>query len=225
MNEESSLPESEEASIEQSEQPTIWQNRWTLVIGVLVLVSALIWMLLDVGNGKAPVPPETESQLQAREAELMPDNPPEEMDEPGIYDAKYYTAADVVFPDDEEVIGIAVGGKACAYLLNGMNDVDQHIVHHDLGDRKLTVTYCDKSECIAVFDRAETTAEIRMGGFSGETLWILYDGERYEQNEEGIPLKNVPSVRTTWGEWKQQHPQTLVYVGLGLSFGKTLKDQ
>ena len=92
-------------------------------------------------------------------------------------------------------------------------------------DRKLTVTYCDKSECIAVFDRAETTAEIRMGGFSGETLWILYDGERYEQDQEGIPLKNVPSVRTTWGEWKQQHPQTLVYVGLGLSFGKTLKDQ
>ncbi len=224
MIEQDSLPESGEESAELIIRSTIWQNRWLLVAGVILLVPALIWLLLDVGKGPVSVPEQSEAELMALEAEMMPDNPSEELDEPGIYDATYYTAEQVAFPDSEEVIGIAVDGYACAYLLGGMNDVDQHIVHHDLGDKKLTVTYCDKSQCVAVFDRAGTTAEIRNGGFSGETLWLLYDGKRFEQDAPDIPLTNFPSVRTTWGEWKKQHPDTRVYVGLGLSFGETLKE-
>lgn len=223
MIEEDSLTESGEESADQPPR-TIWQNRWLLVAGIILLVPTLIWLLLDAGKGPAEVPEQSEAELMAMEAEMMPDNPSEELDEPGIYDATYYTAEQVVFPDSEEVIGVEVDGHACAYLLGGMNDVDQHIVHHDLGDQKLTVTYCDKSQCVAVFDRAETTAEIRNGGFSGETLWLLYDGKRFEQDAPDIPLTNYPSERTTWGEWKKQHPDTLVYVGLGLSFGKTLKE-
>jgi len=207
-----------------SESRTIWQNRWVLVALVVVFVPMIVWVLLDIDSGHVPVPPESEVELMAMEAEMMPDNPPEEMDEPGIYDAKFYTADEVVFPDDELVIGIEVEGLACAYLLAGMNDVDQHIVHHELAGQQFAVTYCDKSDCIAVYDKAGTTAEIRNGGFSGETLWILYDGQRFEQDAEGIPLKNFPSLKTTWGDWKQKHPHSLVYVGLGMSVGPTLKD-
>ena len=49
--------------------------------------------------------------------------------------------------------------------------------------------------------------------------------KRQEQDAEEIPLKSFPSVKTTWAEWKQQHPETLVYVGLGMSHGPTLKDE
>ena len=207
-----------------SESRTIWQNRWVLVALVVAFVPVIVWVLLDIDSGHAPVPPESEVELMAMEAEMMPDNPPQETDEPGIYDAKFYTVDEVVFPDDELVIGIEVEGQACAYLLAGMNDVDQHIVHHELAGQQFAVTYCDKSDCIAVYDKAGTTAEIRNGGFSGETLWILYDGQRFEQDAEGIPLKNFPSAKTTWGDWKQKYPHSLVYVGLGMSVGPTLKD-
>jgi hypothetical protein len=181
--------------------------------------------MLDLDAEHAPVPPQSAEEMLAIEAEMMPDSPSEELDEPGIYNARFYEVNEVVFPDDEHVIGVEVNGHACAYLLAGMNDIDQHIVHHELGGQEFTVTYCDKSECIAVYDKAGTTAEIRNGGFSGETLWILYDGQRFEQDAEEIPLKSFPSVKTTWGEWKQQHPETMVYVGIGMSLGPTLKDE
>ncbi len=228
MTEDNILTESDSPETETSPAPsesrTLWQNRWVLVALVVTIVPVIIWVLLDIDSGHDQVPPESEAELMAMEAEMMPDNPATELDEPGIYDAKFYTADEVVFPDDELVIGIEVEGQACAYLLVGMNDVDQHIVHHELAGQQFAVTYCDKSDCIAVFDKAGTTAEIRNGGFSGETLWILYDGQRFEQDAEGIPLKNFPSVKTTWGDWKQKHPHSLVYVGIGMSVGPTLKD-
>ena len=225
MTEDISLTEDDSVKTGTGQPQTIWQNRWVLVVGIIVAVPALVLLMLDLDAGPAPVPPQSAEEMLAIEAEMMPDSPSEELDEPGIYNARFYEVDEVVFPDDEYVIGVEVNGHACAYLLAGMNDIDQHIVHHELGGLEFTVTYCDKSECIAVYDKAGTTAEIRNGGFSGETLWILYDGQRFEQDAEEIPLKIFPSVKTTWGEWKQQHPETMVYVGIGMSLGPTLKDE
>ena len=225
MTEDISLTEDDSVKTGTGQPQTIWQNRWVLVVGIIVAVPALVLLMLDLDAGPAPVPPQSAEEMLAIEAEMMPDSPSEELDEPGIYNARFYEVNEVVFPDDEHVIGVEVNGHACAYLLAGMNDIDQHIVHHELGGLEFTVTYCDKSECIAVYDKVGTTAEIRNGGFSGETLWILYDGQRFEQDAEEIPLKIFPSVKTTWGEWKQQHPETMVYVGIGMSLGPTLKDE
>ena len=225
MIEDISLTEDDSVKTGTGQPQTIWQNRWVLVVGIIVAVPALVLLMLDLDAGPAPVPPQSAEEMLAIEAEMMPDSPSEELDEPGIYNARFYEVDEVVFPDDEYVIGVEVNGHACAYLLAGMNDIDQHIVHHELGGLEFTVTYCDKSECIAVYDKVGTTAEIRNGGFSGETLWILYDGQRFEQDAEEIPLKIFPSVKTTWGEWKQQHPETMVYVGIGMSLGPTLKDE
>ena len=225
MTAETSLTEDNMSECQAPEVRTIWQNRRVLVAGVIILVPLIVFILLDVNSGPAPVPPQSEEEMLSLEAEMMPESPPEELDEPGIYNAQFYQADEVVFPEDEYVIGVEVNGNACAYLLAGMNDIDQHIVHHELGGQKFTVTYCDKSECIAVYDKAGTTAEIRNGGFSGETLWILYDGKRFEQDARNIPLKSFPSVKTTWFEWKKQHPNTLIYVGLGMSVGPTLKEE
>lgn len=225
MTEDISLTEDDSVKTGTGQPQTIWQNRWVLVVGIIVAVPPLVLLMLDLDAGPAPVPPQSAEEMLAIEAEMMPDSPSEELDEPGIYNARFYEVNEVVFPDDEYVIGVEVNGHACAYLLAGMNDIDQHIVHHELGGLEFTVTYCDKSECIAVYDKVGTTAEIRNGGFSGETLWILYDGQRFEQDAEEIPLKSFPSVKTTWGEWKQQHPETMVYVGIGMSLGPTLKDE
>ena len=225
MTEDISVTEDDSVKTGTGQPQTIWQNRWVLVVGIIVVVPALVLLMLDLDSKHVPVPPQSAEEMLAIEAEMMPDSPSEELDEPGIYNARFYEVKQVVFPDDEYVIGVEVNGHACAYLLAGMNDIDQHIVHHQLGGQEFTVTYCDKSECIAVYDKAGTTAEIRNGGFSGETLWILYDGQRFEQDAEEIPLKIFPSVKTTWAEWKQQHPETLVYVGLGMSHGPTLKDE
>ncbi len=223
-SDDTSLPECELA-LPRSPQSSIWQSRWVLAATVVIVVPGLIWILLEQSDRQHEIPPLSEEQQAAMNTAMLPENPAIELDESGISEGQYYTVDQVVIPDEEFVVGVEIDGNACAYLLGGMNDIDQHIVHHQLGGQQFTVTYCDKSECIAVYDRTGTTAEIRNGGFSGETLWILYDGKRYEQDAEDIPLSTIDSVKTTWGEWKQRYPDTLVYVGLGLSYQKTLKEE
>ena len=68
MIEQDSLPESGEESAELIIRSTIWQNRWLLVAGVILLVPALIWLLLDVGKGPVSVPEQSEAELMALEA-------------------------------------------------------------------------------------------------------------------------------------------------------------
>ncbi len=43
-----------------------------------------------------------------------------------------------------------------------------------------------------------------------QTLWTQIDGSGMRGPLAGRKLKPLPAVQTTWGEWKRQHPDTLV---------------
>ena len=42
------------------------------------------------------------------------------------------------------------------------------------------------------------------------SLWTQVDGSVLRGRMKGSRLRRVPSVQTTWGEWKRMHPDTLV---------------
>lgn len=43
-----------------------------------------------------------------------------------------------------------------------------------------------------------------------QSLWTQVDGSAMRGPLAGKKLKPIPSVETSWGEWKRQHPDTLV---------------
>jgi len=48
---------------------------------------------------------------------------------------------------------------------------------------------------------------------STKSLWIHVSGEAVKGKRKGQKLKFLPSVITTWGEWKARHPLTTVLEG------------
>ena len=146
-------------------------------------------------------------------------------DEPGLENGRFYTADEIVIPDETMVIGVEVGGSFRAYLPGGMNDMDQHVLHDEFNGEPITVTYCDKSDCARVFVRGDVAAEkIHMGGFNGDAMLLLIDEKRYVQLDQEIPLAEYPIKRMAWLEWKTSYPETTIYVGIGLADAQTLRD-
>ena len=44
------------------------------------------------------------------------------------------------------------------------------------------------------------------------SLWTQVTGEALRGPMEGMSLRKIPSVMTTWGRWKREHPDTLALV-------------
>jgi len=146
-------------------------------------------------------------------------------DEPGLENGRFYTAAEVIIPDETMIIGVELGGSFRAYLPSGMNDMDQHVLHDEFNGEPITVTYCDKSDCARVFVRGDVAAgQIHMGGFNGDAMLLLIDEKRYVQSDQEMPLDEYPIKRMAWLEWKTSHPETTIYVGIGLAYAQTLRD-
>ena len=146
-------------------------------------------------------------------------------DEPGLENGRFYTADEVIIPDETMIIGVELGGSFRAYLPGGMNDMDQHVLHDEFNGEPITVTYCDISDCARVFVRGDIAAhQIHMGGFNGYEMLLLIDEKRYVQSDQKMPLDEYPIKRMAWGEWKTSHPETTIYVGIGLNYAQTLRD-
>src|SRR5262249_11679267 len=126
--------------------------------------------------------------------------------------------------DDEEVIGVEVGGRARAYRLEALKDKSGHLVNDVVGGVPVSVAYCDLRDCT----RAYTSR--RVAGPLPLTLEGLRDGEMvlkangvlyFHQTGAPVdvvhggtafPFDDLPWTRTTWKNWKQRHPETEVYV-------------
>ena len=147
------------------------------------------------------------------------------MDIPGISDPYFHAADEVVVPDTTPVIGVLINGQPRAYMDEGMAEADQHIVHDLIGDQKLTIVYCDKSNCVRVFDSNDIDPDsILMSGMKRNQLLLTVGESDYPLDDESIPIPDYDSVRTTWGEWKTEHPDTDIYVGIGKMIGPTVKE-
>ena len=129
--------------------------------------------------------------------------------------------------DDAPVIGVSAAGRHRAYLLQALMRPDAHVYNDLLGDAPVTVTFCDLDECVQVFTAPgrERPLDIEVGGADGRRarkLVLRVGATRYWQ-DTGLPLHNDATsvfpyvkadfVRTSWGQWREAHPDTDVYVG------------
>jgi hypothetical protein len=131
-------------------------------------------------------------------------------------------AEDANLTDEDRVVGVVVEGKARAYALKALSGMMQHVVNDLVDDVPVTVTYCDKSDCVRTFTdkkRGDTLAVSQLGFADG--LLIRVGAGSYHQKTgkslapDGPPLAlpKLDHTVTTWKEWREQHPETEVFTG------------
>ncbi len=156
---------------------------------------------------------------------------------PGISRPPTRRAEDAKLPDDEEVIGVVVDGKARAYRVKAfVDDPSLHIVNDLIGDRPLTVAYCDQSDCARAYagPRGGRPLDVAQAGLRGGEM-ILKVGETYYRHRTAEPIEagggppfpfpieagdgppfpfpSYPLARRTWRDWRREHPDTDLYLG------------
>jgi len=127
---------------------------------------------------------------------------------------------------DEEVIGIEVDGHPRAYRLAAFRDRSHHVVNDMIDGVPVTVSYCDLSDCVRTYtDHAKSVPlEVSVAGlFEGGELVLDVGGHLFFQKTgkplkpgEGpssLPLERLSPIRTTWEQWRREHPSTGVYQG------------
>jgi|SRR5579872_4550671 len=133
----------------------------------------------------------------------------------GLRQPAMTAARSVQAPDGTPVIGVSVGTEFRAYLPEAMSSTPTHIINDLIGNTAVTVTYCDRTDCARVLTQANRSTPLDVGGrgFSDGQMTIDVDGEVFDQDSSDVPLDDLSFSRTTWGQWKVDHPDTDVYVG------------
>ena len=125
--------------------------------------------------------------------------------------------------DDEPVFGVKLNGQARAYPLR---IVDWHeMVNDTVGGIPVSLAYCTLCGSAMLFATSvgETTYTFGSSGFLYESNKLMYDHQTKSLwaslhgkpvvgalAEKGIQLERLPVVRTTWSDWRTNHPGTSV---------------
>jgi hypothetical protein len=140
---------------------------------------------------------------------------------PGIDNPMMVDSSNANLRDDEVVIGINLNGAYRAYPLSKLSAIVDHVVNdavrlNDGNTAALTVTYCDRTDCIRVVEPIEPVAgrlQISTLGLLRGGLALSWNGVEFEQSEAVAGLRDRDFERATWKDWKSEHPDTVVYVG------------
>jgi hypothetical protein len=142
--------------------------------------------------------------------------PPMLMDVPAFTDPKLVPAAEMKLDDEQIVIGIEIEGEARAYLREAFSDPQKHAVCDTVGGVPIAVTHCDRLRCTRVFAPEDPSLpfEIHVGGWrTDDTMELLVNGKGYSQKAKDIPLKALPFLEMTWGQWRRRYPDSRIYIG------------
>lgn len=129
--------------------------------------------------------------------------------------------------DDEYVLGIAENGQSRAYptrFISWHHIINDRIGDKSRGDQKfVTVTYCIVCNSGMRFDTPivhDKPAEFDFYGlYNGvmtmydkgtQSVWLQVQGRAVKGPLKGAVMKQGAVTDTTWGQWKQLHPDTLV---------------
>jgi hypothetical protein len=142
---------------------------------------------------------------------------------PALSQPKFVTAekAKSFIKDDDRVLGLARNGQAKAYPVKILNW--HEIVNDTIGSQPVVVTFCPLCGTGMVFD-GKINGKSLTFGVSGllyqsdmllydrktDSLWSQIKGEAVTGPMTGSRLKLLSSTQTTWGKWKNEHPETLV---------------
>ena len=136
---------------------------------------------------------------------------------PSIDDPVFIPASRARLDPDDMVIGFAHEGQARAYPQRIL--VHHEIVNDQVGGLNVAITYCPLTATAQGFKRGSTTL-----GVSGQLLnsnLVLFDRETrsyFSQinatgltgQHRGRTLDEVNVIWTTWGRWREAHPDTEV---------------
>ena len=142
-----------------------------------------------------------------------------------VYNPKY---GDEVAPawlrDEDLVIGYAAAETTYAYPIKVLNF--RELVNDVIDGLPLLVSYCPLCASGAVYSRKLDGRTLLFGNTSAlfESDLVMYDhqtgsfwfqvlGEAIVGKLTGQRLTALPSVTTSWGEWKRLHPGTRLMVG------------
>ncbi len=121
----------------------------------------------------------------------------------------------------EFVIGVEIGSDTRAYPINVLSR--HEIVNDVVGGTPIAVTYCPLCFTGIVYDR-HVDGELLEFGVSGklvmndlvmydrqsDSLWQQILGEGITGRYKGTRLTPIAATQTTWGQWRNAHPDTLV---------------
>jgi hypothetical protein len=141
---------------------------------------------------------------------------------PSIDDPKFIVADDADFlKDKDRVLGVFRNGIAKAYPIRIL---DHHeIVNDHFGDEAIVVTYCPLCYTGMVFSAMAADLNFTFGvsGLLYNSDVLLYDrqtGSLWSQvlsmaitgPLKGMTLPSLPTSHTTWRDWSERYPDTLV---------------
>ena len=138
------------------------------------------------------------------------------MNTPGIAVESLESADEKQLPEDSEVIGVEVGGQPCAFVLEALESRDSHVINATIRGQAVSATYCNLSNCVRVFSDEQSDQPLTLGVGGLDRNWqmvLQFDGRRYSQTSQKIPLHDVDHTRTTLADWKKAHPGSLIYSG------------
>jgi len=158
------------------------------------------------------------------------------LDDPAVTDA----AGGDWYPDDEVVFGIVEGDEVLAIPRN-IAEIHE-MFNLTLGDRRFAIPYCTlcgaaqayRTDDAAATGGADEVPVLRTSGLLSRSNKVMYDlrtdsvfdtftgaAVSGPLQEAGTVLEETTVVRTTWGEWKADHPDTTIVAedgGIGRSY-------
>jgi hypothetical protein len=132
-------------------------------------------------------------------------------------------AADIVdLPDDAAVIGVSVNGGHRAYLEATMFELRSAVVNDVLGGTAVTLTCCSRRKVVRCLTKPSRPwpMKIHIVGWKDGQILLSFDGRSYAHDASNFPADDLPVERTTWGAWRNAHPDTDVYVSIPKSRGR-----
>ncbi len=162
-------------------------------------------------GGSVPLS-ESTPELRARLLDAIPP-----IDEP-VYDE--VTSGDWLNPDDP-VLGYVAGGQAYAYPFKILNF--HEIVNDVLDGLPILISYCPLCRSAIVYDRRVEGEVLSFGNTSAlyeadmvmvdrktGSYWWQVAGSAIVGPLAGAQMKPMPASVATWGDWKAEHPDTLI---------------
>jgi hypothetical protein len=161
------------------------------------------------------------------------------VDSPGIVQPVTIPGVSANLPDDAPVIGVVVEGQSRAYSEKALSGgPSKHVINDLIGSVPLSVTYCDITHCARAFTGRHlgVPLDLGTGGLADRQLLLMVGGQRYHQQSltpfvaekafsdspepeaspnppTPFPYDDYSCEQTTWKVWREEHPQTDLYVG------------
>jgi hypothetical protein len=177
-------------------------------------------LLLLIGSSAVMI--EEYRRSEFREFPTPTQSPVWLFDQSGIRNPQAIAPGSSELADSAEVIGVEMQGSHRAYAIGPMSFPRTHVINDVVGGTPVTVSYCNLMDCIRVFTdpKSADALHIAVGGLDnrsesrgmllrvGERRYYQESGISFDDQSETFPYAQAEYVRTTWGQWRAEHPDT-----------------